>query len=148
MIAIFSVALILIQPVGTFACVPGLEWGMDRSSLEAHLGVPLSERNDSTFEAQSLQIGELPVSRLRLQMGDQGLKHLAYELQPDSMVEVLAGLRSRYGSPVSTTLDDKQQPLQQVWVWNTGDDCITAVRSGNDAFVLSYRPTRLNPALL
>ena len=71
MIALFSVALILIQPVGTFACVPGLEWGMDRSSLEAHLGMALSERNDSTLEAQALQIGpdtELVVRELVMTM--------------------------------------------------------------------------------
>ena len=140
--------MLVVQPVETVACVPGLEWGMNRDSLETRLGVPLNEAEPSILEAKAVLIGELPVSRLRLRMGDHGLQQLVYELQPDSMTEVLAGLRSRYGSPVSTSLENEHQPMQQIWVWNTGNDCITAVRAGEDSFLLSYRPSRLDPALL
>ena len=111
----------LALPTAAMACVPGLDWGMQRSHLEDRLGVSLTEG---------------------------GLQQLAYELEPDAMTEVLAGLRSRYGAPVSTTVETEGQLMQQVWVWNTGTDCITAVRAGDDAFLLSYRPSRLNPALL
>jgi hypothetical protein len=138
----------LALPNAAVACVPGLDWGMQRSHLEDRLGVSLTEAGDRTLEAHGLTIGELPVTRLRLQLSDGGLQQLAYELEPDAMTEVLAGLRSRYGAPVSTTVETEGQPMQQVWVWNTGTDCITAVRAGDEAFLLSYRPSRLNPALL
>jgi len=148
LIVLISGLILLIQPTMAQACVPGLEWGMERTNLEDHLGVRLHEAGDNTLEAEGLHIGELPVNRLRLQMGDQGLQQLAYELHPDAMTEVLAGLRLRFGSPVSTTVESEGQPLQQVWVWNTGSDCITAVRAGEESFLLSYRPSRLNPSLL
>ena len=138
----------LALPTAAMACVPGLDWGMQRSHLEDRLGVALTEAGDRTPEAHGLTIGELPVTRLRLQLSEGGLQQLAYELEPDAMTEVLAGLRSRYGAPVSTTVETEGHPIQQVWVWNTGTDCIKAVRAGDETFLLSYRPSRLNPALL
>jgi hypothetical protein len=148
LIGMVCTLMLWLQPAAANACVPGLNWGMERSHLEERLGVALTEASDRTLEAHGLTIGAIPVKRLRLQLGDQGLRQLAYELEPDAMTEVLAGLRSRYGAPVSTTVDTEGKALQQVWVWNTGTDCITAVRAGDDAFLLSYRPSRLNPALL
>ena len=66
------------------------------------------------------------------------------------MTEVLAGLRSRHGKPLSTNLEHNQQD-DQVWVWNTGEDLITAVKSesaGKQAFLIAYRPSRLRPETL
>ncbi|NDD44066.1 MAG: hypothetical protein EBZ29_04525 [Synechococcaceae bacterium WB9_4xC_028] len=128
LIGMVCTLMLWLQPAAANACVPGLDWGMERSHLEERLGVALTEASDRTLEAHGLTIGAIPVKRLRLQLGDQGLKQLAYELEPDAITEGKA--------------------LQQVWVWNTGTDCITAVRAGDDAFLLSYRPSRLNPALL
>ena len=113
----------LALPTAAMACVPGLDWGMQRSHLEDRLGVSLTEAGDRTLEAHGLTIGELPVTRLRLQLSEGGLQQLAYELEPDAMTEVLAVLRSRYGGPVSTTVETEGQPMQPVWVWNTG--CVT-----------------------
>ena len=66
------------------------------------------------------------------------------------MIEVLAGLRARHGSPLSTSSTD---PLQneQSWVWNTGEDMITAVKHDGkirQQFVIAYRPSRLRPETL
>ena len=68
---------------------------------------------------------------------------------PD-MAEVLAGLRARHGSPLSTSIEEADSS-DQIWVWNTGEDLITAVkRKANDEqkFLLSYRPSRLHPQTL
>ena len=66
------------------------------------------------------------------------------------MIEVLAGLRARHGSPLSTSSTD---PLQneQSWVWNTGEDLITAVKHDgkiHQQFVIAYRTSRLRPETL
>ena len=76
--------------------------------------------------------------------------HLAYKFSIDDMTEVLAGLRARHGQPLSTSLENNSYN-DQVWVWNNGDDLITAVRqdvAGQQAFLISYRPSRLRPATL
>lgn len=76
--------------------------------------------------------------------------HLAYEFAIDDMTEVLAGLRARHGQPLSTNLENNSYN-DQVWVWNTGDDLITAVKqdvAGQQAFLISYRPSRLRPGTL
>ena len=68
---------------------------------------------------------------------------------PD-MAEVLAGLRARHGTPLSTSIEEADSS-DQIWVWNTGEDLITAVkRKANDEqkFLLSYRPSRLHPQTL
>lgn len=135
------------------ACSQGMTWGMDISAVEQQLGVSLEGIDKASeqklFEAHDLQIGLLPVSRLRLHFAEtKGLQHLAYELDPEAMTEVLAGLRHRYGPPVSTTLDDSARGSKQQWIWHTGDDVITAISSGNQPFLLAYRPCRLDPNLL
>ena len=66
------------------------------------------------------------------------------------MTEVLAGFRARHGSPLSTSIEEADSS-DQIWVWNTGEDLITAVkRKSNDEqkFLLSYRPSRLHPQTL
>ena len=136
------------------ACIPGLQWGMDSSSVEQRLKISLdtarSLNTDSSavYRVSNQSIGELPVEQLDLRFGNHGLEQLVYSLSKDSMTEVLAGLRSRYGSPVSTTIKHTDQVPQQVWIWNTEDDCITAVRAEDQRFLLSYRPSRLRPSLL
>ena len=81
---------------------------------------------------------------------DKWLTNLAHEFAIDDMSEVLAGLRAQHGPPLSTSLDHNSQN-DQVWVWNTGEDLITAVKSenaGQQAFLISYRPSRLRPGSL
>ena len=81
---------------------------------------------------------------------DAGLRSLAYEFNVDDMTEVLASLRKRHGQPVSTSIEDKRH-TEQLWVWNTGDDLITAVKSDSanrQQFLISYRPSRLRPEML
>ena len=135
------------------ACSQGMTWGMDMSAVEQQLGISLEGISDVSdqdlFEVYNLQLGRLPVSRLRLSFAQtQGLQHLAYELDPEVMTEVLAGLRHRYGPPVTTTFDDTARGSKQQWIWHTGDDVITAISSGNQPFLLAYRPCRLDPNLL
>ena len=81
---------------------------------------------------------------------EQGLKTLAYEFAIDDMSEVLAGLRARHGPPLSTSLEERSLN-EQIWVWNTGEDLITAVKQdegGQPKFLTSYRPSRLRPGML
>ena len=37
---------------------------------------------------------------------------------------------------------------QQQWIWHTGEDVIVAVKSEHRPFVLSYRPSLLDPSFL
>ena len=79
-----------------------------------------------------------------------GLSSLAYEFALDDMTEVLAGLRARHGSPLSTSVEAGDRN-DQIWVWNTGDDLITAVKRNaarQQQFLVSYRPSRLRPETL
>ena len=96
-------------------------------------------------------LDRLPVSRVIFELSQtQGLQSLAYEFAIDDMTEVLAGLRARHGSPLSTSIEEADSS-DQIWVWNTGEDLITAVkRKANDEqkFLLSYRPSRLHPQTL
>ena len=142
-------------PGEAMACIPGLQWGMDSSIVEQRLEVSLGTArsaagNDSSalYRVNKIHIGDLPVEQLDLRFGSKGLNQLVYSLQGDAMTEVLAGLKTRYGSPVSTTMGHGDQGRQQIWIWNTGDDCITAVRPDDQTFLLSYRPSRLRPSLL
>ena len=76
--------------------------------------------------------------------------HLAYEFRIYDMTEVLEGLRARLGPPLSTSFDDDTCNAQD-WVWNTGDDLITAGKqdiSGKQAFLISHRPSGLRPETL
>ena len=58
--------------------------------------------------------------------------------------------RAQHGPPLSTSLDHASHN-DEVWVWNTGEDLITAVKSEHadqQAFLISYRPSRLRPEVL
>jgi len=139
------------QPVD--ACVEGLKWGMDLSNVETHLGVsliPIKEKtNQNLFEVKDIQISGLPVEALRVRIEKEaGLRQLAYEIDNENMTEVLAGLRYRFGSPVGTNVDIEDGSPEQQWIWHTGEDLIVAVRSNHRPFLLSYRPSLLDPSFL
>ena len=139
------------QPVD--ACVEGLKWGMDLSNVETHLGVsliPIKEKtNQNLFEVKDIQISGLPVEALRVRIEKEaGLRQLAYEIDNENMTEVLAGLRYRFGSPVGTNVDIEDGSPEQQWIWHTGEDLIIAVRSNHRPFLLSYRPSLLDPSSL
>ena len=139
------------QPVD--ACVEGLKWGMDLSNVETHLGVsliPIKEKtNQNLFEVKDIQISGLPVEALRVRIEKEaGLRQLAYEIDNENMTEVLAGLRYRFGSPVGTNVDIEDGSSEQQWIWHTGEDLIVAVRSNHRPFLLSYRPSLLDPSFL
>ena len=139
------------QPV--FACVEGLTWGMDLQKIESHLGISFSpikeETTQNLFEVKDIQISGLPVEVLRVRIeNEDGLKQLAYEIDNENMTEVLAGLRYRFGPPVGTSVDVEGGSPQQQWIWNTGEDVIVAVKSEHRPFVLSYRPSLLDPSFL
>ena len=150
-----AVLLFLIQltPKPAMACVEGLSWGMDLSSVERHLGVSLTpvqkELNSDLFEVRDFQMSGLSVNSLRVRVEEaHGLKQLAYEMDYENMTEVLAGLRHRFGPPVGTSDDVDGRSSQQQWIWHTGEDVITAVKSEQRQFVLSYRPSLLDPSFL
>ena len=139
------------QPV--FACVEGLTWGMDLQKIESHLGISFSpikeESTQNLFEVKDIQISGLPVEVLRVRIeNEDGLKQLAYEIDNENMTEVLAGLRYRFGPPVGTSVDVEGGSPQQQWIWHTGEDVIVAVKSEHRPFVLSYRPSLLDPSFL
>ena len=140
------------QPV--FACVEGLTWGMDLQKIESHLGISFSPIKEETtqqnlFEVKDIQISGLPVEVLRVRIeNEDGLKQLAYEIDNENMTEVLAGLRYRFGPPVGTSVDVEGGSPQQQWIWHTGEDLIVAVKSEHRPFVLSYRPSLLDPSFL
>tara|TARA_Y100001968_G_C19024338_1_gene556694 strand:- start:8 stop:487 length:480 start_codon:yes stop_codon:yes gene_type:complete len=146
-------SLIQLTPKPAMACVEGLSWGMGLSSVEMHLGVPLSpvqeELNRNLFEVRDFQMSGLPVNSLRVRIEEEdGLKQLAYEMDYENMTEVLAGLRHRFGPPVGTSVDVDGKSPQQQWIWHTGEDVITAVKSEQRPFLLSYRPSLLDPSFL
>ena len=126
---------------------------MGISSLESHLAVALKpikgrERRD-VYEVRNCQISGLPVNSLRVLVEEEdGLKQIAYEIDYENMTEVLAGLRHRFGSPVGTSVDVDGMSPQQQWIWHTGEDVITAVKSEQRPFLLSYRPSLLDPSFL
>ena len=135
------------------ACVEGLKWGMDLSNVETHLGVsliPIKEKtNQNLFEVKDIQISGLPVEALRVRIEKEaGLRQLAYEIDNENMTEGLAGLRYRFGSPVGTNVDIEDGSPEQQWIWHTGEDLIIAVRSNHRPFLLSYRPSLLDPSFL
>ena len=139
------------QPVD--ACVEGLRWGMDLPNVESHLGVsliPIKEKmNQNLFEVKDIQISGLPVEALRVRIEkEDGLRQLAYEINNENMTEVLAGLRYRFGPPVGTNAEIEEGDSQQQWIWHTGEDVIVAVKSNKRPFLLSYRPSLLDPSFL
>ena len=144
------------NPTPANASVEGLSWGMYLSSVEKHLGVslhPVSERESKDLiEVRDFQMSGLPVNRLRLLRlrveDNHALKQLAYEMNYENMTEVLAGLRHRFGPPVGTSVDIDGRFPQQQWIWHTGEDVITAVKNEDSPFLLSYRPSLLDPSFL
>ena len=83
---LIAIAMIL-APAQTMACIPGLQWGMDSSTVEERLDVSLET-------TRSLDAGSSVVYRIS-SFSDQGLEQLVYSLPSDSMTEALAGLRAR-----------------------------------------------------
>ena len=135
------------------ACVEGMSWGMSLDQVEAHLGVtePEGSTQPQRYLVRNVSLDQIPVSKMAFDL-DQiaGLQSLAYEFAMDDMTEVLAGLRAKHGHPISTTLEDGRHH-QHMWVWNTGEDMISAVQSnsgGHEQFLISYRPSRLRPEIL
>ena len=147
------VACFVIDPSKASACVEGLAWGMPQAEINEHLNGAIRQEglNQQRLIARNIHLDQLPVPQLTLDMNEQGgLESLAYEFSMDDMTEVLAGLRARHGKPISTSIKDNSYE-DQLWVWNTGEDLITAVKrtSGNvQKFLISYRPSRLNPETL
>ena len=136
-----------------FACIEGLRWGMDLQNVESHLGIHFSpikeETTQNLFEVTDIQISGLPVDVLRVRIEkEDGLKQLAYEIDNENMTEVLAGLRYRFGPPIGTSVNVEGGSPQQQWIWHTGEDVIVAVKSEHRPFVLSYRPSLLDPSFL
>ena len=134
----------------SLACVEGLSWGMTLDQVKAHLGETHST-GDSQLQryiAHDVKLDQIPVSQMMFDLDqDAGLRSLAYEFNVDDMTEILASLRARHGQPVSTSIEDKRH-IEQLWVWNTGEDLITAVKSDTancQQFLISYRPSRLHP---
>lgn len=132
------------------ACVEGLVWGMPLEQVTAHLGEgqAVKEQQSGRYVTRDVLLDQLPVSQITFEVDPtKGLTKLAYEFAIDDMTEVLAGLRARHGPPLSTSFDHANRN-DQLWVWNTGDDLITAVKStstGRQQFLISYRPSRLRP---
>ncbi|AII49138.1 hypothetical protein KR52_08285 [Synechococcus sp. KORDI-52] len=153
LIALMAVIVVVLQGSPASACVEGLAWGMPLEQVHAHLGQakPIGAQPQVRFEAHDVLLDRLPVSRVTFELSQhKGLQWLAYEFSMDDMTEVLAGLRARHGAPLSTSIEETDHN-DQIWVWNTGEDLITAVkRKGNDEqkFLLSYRPSRLDPQTL
>lgn len=151
--ACLAVLLLGASPPAVHACVEGLAWGMPLEQVRSHLGAnqPVSEDQAGRFVASNVLLDRLPVSQATFEVDpDEGLTHLAYEFSIDDMTEVLAGLRARHGQPLSTNFEHDRHN-DQVWVWNTGEDLITAVRQdvpGQQVFLISYRPSRLRPEIL
>lgn len=145
--------LLLFSPGPVVACVGGLAWGMPLEQVTNHLGEsqPVDQEQTRRFIARDVLLDRLPASRATFDVDpDQGLTNLAYEFAIDDMTEVLAGLRARHGQPLSTNLEHRSHN-EQIWVWNTGEDLITAVKqdfAGQQSFLLSYRPSRLRPETL
>ncbi|AAQ00555.1 MULTISPECIES: hypothetical protein [Prochlorococcus] len=150
-----AVLLSIIQftPMSAMACVEGLSWGMDLANVESHLGVSLSPVREGVsndlFEVKDFQMSGLPVNSLLVRVPEKyGLKQLAYEMDYENMTEVLAGLRHRFGPPVGASVDIDGRSPQQQWIWHTGEDVVTAVKSEQRPFIISYRPSRLDPSFL
>ena len=147
-----SLFFIQLTPKPVMACVEGLSWGMDLSNVERHLGVSLTpvqeELNRDLFEVRDFQMSGLPVNSLRVRVEEEdGLQQLAYEMDYENMTEVLAGLRHRFGPPVGTSVDVDGRSSQQQWIWHTGEDLITAVKTEKN-FLLSYKPPLLDTSFL
>ena len=153
LIALIAVVVVFLHGTPASACVEGLAWGMPLEQLTSHLGdgQQLTQESSGRYVARDVLLDRLPVSQAIFEVdSEQGLTNLAYEFAIDDMTEVLAGLRARHGQPLSTNVEHNSRN-EQIWVWNTGDDLITAVKENADEqqnFLISYRPSRLRPESL
>ena len=137
------------------ACVKGFSWGMPQDQIVKEIGSVLAiqslEGGVERLVAEDVRLDQLPTQKVILSLHpQQGLQSLAYEFNPEDMTEVLAGLRARLGSPLSTSREEHDLQ-EQLWVWNTGEDLITAIRRSQGErhqFIIAYRPSRLNPSQL
>lgn len=135
------------------ACIEGLAWGMPLDEVVMHLGETHQSVPDQPhrYTSNHVQLDQIHVPRVTFEVTPRdGLKTLAYEFVVDDMTEVLASLRARHGQPLMTTVDEGAV-RQQIWVWNTGEDLITAVKNDNakrQQFLIAYRPIRLRPDIL
>ena len=72
--------VMILAPAQTMACIPGLQWGMDSSTVEERLNVSLETARsldaDSSvvYRISSQHIGDIPVEELDLRFSDQGLE--------------------------------------------------------------------------
>jgi hypothetical protein len=118
---------------------------MDLPNVESHLGISLiliQDKNQNLFEVKDFQISGLPVEVLRLRFENEyGLRQLVYEINNENMTEVLARLRYRFGPPVGANVDVEEDSAKQQWICHTGEDVIVAVKSSQQPFLLSYRPS-------
>ncbi len=64
------------------------------------------------------------------------------------MPEVLVGLRHRFGPPIGTSVNIDSESFQQQWIWHTGKDLITAIKTDKNPFLLTYKPSLLDPTFL
>ena len=153
LIALIAVVVVFLHGTPASACVEGLAWGMPLEQLTSHLGdgQQLTQESSGRYIARDVLLDRLPVSQAIFEVdSEQGLTNLAYEFAIDDMTEVLAGLRARHGQPLSTNVEHNSRN-EQIWVWNTGDDLITAVKEDakeQQNFLISYRPSRLRPESL
>tara|TARA_B100000700_G_C14857241_1_gene766865 strand:+ start:174 stop:518 length:345 start_codon:yes stop_codon:yes gene_type:complete len=102
-----------------------------------------TENTTSFYEVKNFKMSDIPVNSIRVRVEDQkGLQQLAYEMDHENMTEVFAGLRHRFAPPVGTSVDVDGRSPQQQWIWPTGEDVITSVKSKKN-FLLSYKPPLL-----
>ena len=126
---------------------------MPLEKVTTHLGEshPVNHESAGRYIARNMLLDRLPVSKATSDVDpERGLTNLAYEFAINDMTEVLAGLRARHGQPLSTNVE-RRSHNEQIWVWNTGEDLITAVKqdvAGQQSFLISYRPSRLRPETL
>ena len=129
----------------------GLELTLEQ--VKAHLGdtQPTGDSQRHRYIAHDVKLDQIPVSQMMFDLDQAaGLRSLADEFNVDDMTEVLASLRVSHGQPLTTSIEDRRY-TEQLWVWNTGDDLITALKSdtaNRQQFLISYRPSRLRPEML
>ena len=117
---------------------------MPIDQVQAQLGKPTRESTRiRRYVARQVLLDRLPVERATFGGSTAGTEATAYEFAIDNMTEVLAGLRARHGQPLSTSLEH-DNINEQIWVWNTGEDLITAKQDipGQQTFLISYKPSR------
>ena len=152
-ISLVAALLILMAGHPAQACVEGLDWGMSLDQVSSQLGAVhhTSADQPQRYVVSHGHLDQIPVPKLTFELDQvKGLQSLAYEFDVNDMTEILAGLRAKHGQPLSTSIEDRQHN-KQFWVWNTGDDLITAIQSHSSTgqkFLIGYRPSRLRPEIL